>query len=189
MHKITIVSLLAVAALTTGNISFAQDEHKAPDTPKAVEPAPHFYHVVFLVQELGSDGKPNNGRSYTTTVSTDPRGPVDSIRTNARIPVVTSISKSASGEESSAQFQFMEIGVNFEVRQVQEVGRELSMQIKADVSGLFPSSDSRIQQPVVRHNQWDSPALIPIGKPTVIFTSDALDSKGSIQVVVTATPL
>src|SRR5258708_4048175 len=186
MHKITIVSLLALAALATGNISFAQDERKASDTPKAVEPAPHFYHVVFLVQELGPDGKPNNGRSYTTTVSADPRVPTDSIRTNARIPVVTSISKTANGEENATQFQFMDIGVNFDVRQVQEVGRELSMQIKTDVSSLFPSSDSRLQQTVVRHNQWESPVLIPIGKPTVSFTSDALNSKDAMQVVVTA---
>jgi hypothetical protein len=31
--------------------------------------------------------------------------------------------------------------------------------------------------------------LIPIGKPSVVFTSDSLDNKGSMQLVVTATPL
>src|SRR6266568_3671472 len=105
MHKITIVSLLALAALATGNISFAQDEHKVADKPKTVEPAPHFYHVVFMVQELGADGKATNSRSYTTTVLTGASERMNSIRTNSRIPVATNFAKSSSGEESPAQFQ------------------------------------------------------------------------------------
>jgi hypothetical protein len=36
---------------------------------------------------------------------------------------------------------------------------------------------------------WDAPVLIPIGKPTVVFSSDALESKGGMQLVVTATLL
>jgi hypothetical protein len=33
---------------------------------------------------------------------------------------------------------------------------------------------------------WDSIVLVTIGKPTVVFSSDDLDSKGKMQVEVTA---
>jgi hypothetical protein len=188
MHKSTIFSLLALATLAAGPITFAQNEHKVADTPKVVEPAPHFYHVVFMVQELGADGKPTNSRSYSTTVLTAYDRMI-SIRANFRVPVATFSAKSSSGEETPTQFQFMDIGVNFDIREVREVGRDLTLGIRADISSIFPSSDPKIKQPVVRHDQWEAPVLIPIGKPTTIFSSDALDSRGSMQIVATATQL
>lgn len=189
MHKSTIFSLLALATLATGSINFAQSEHKVADTPKAVEPAPHFYHMALMVQELGADGKTTNSRSYSTTVLTGAYDHMISIRANFRVPVATFSAKSSSGEETPTQFQFMDIGVNFDIREVREVGRDLTLGIRADISSLFPSSDPKIKQPVVRHDQWEAPVLIPIGKPTTIFSSDNLDSKGSMQIVVTATQL
>ncbi len=44
-----------------------------------------------------------------------------------------------------------------------------------------------VGEPVIRQNVWDSTVLVPIGKPTVVFSSDDLDSKGKMQVEVTAT--
>jgi hypothetical protein len=42
---------------------------------------------------------------------------------------------------------------------------------------------------VIRQNTWVGPVVIPVGKPTVVFSSDALESKGGMQVSVTATLL
>ena len=39
---------------------------------------------------------------------------------------------------------------------------------------------------MVRQNKWDSTVLIPIGKATVVYSADDLDSKGKMQVEVTA---
>jgi hypothetical protein len=50
-------------------------------------------------------------------------------------------------------------------------------------------SETKVHQPTIRQNRWQAVVLIPIGQPTVVFTSDALDSKGSMQLVVTATRL
>jgi hypothetical protein len=43
--------------------------------------------------------------------------------------------------------------------------------------------------PVIRQSLWQGSVVIPIGKPTVAFSSDTVDSKGGMQLVVTATPL
>lgn len=42
---------------------------------------------------------------------------------------------------------------------------------------------------MISQNTWQSRVLVPIGKRTVVFTSDSLDSKGSTRVVVTVTPV
>jgi len=54
---------------------------------------------------------------------------------------------------------------------------------------MAATADQSVHQPVVRQNKWQAAVLIPVGKPTVVFTSDALDSKGTMQLVVTATSL
>jgi hypothetical protein len=42
---------------------------------------------------------------------------------------------------------------------------------------------------VIRQNSWQASVLIPVGKPTVVFSSDALENKGGMQVSMTATRL
>ena len=91
------------------------------------------------------------------------------------------------------QYQYLDVGVNIDTREVREVGHQLGMLLKAEVSSLAEtstlSSSALISDPVIRQNSWQAPVRIPVGKPTVVFKSDSLDSKGSLQVTVTATPL
>ncbi len=68
-------------------------------------------------------------------------------------------------------------------------GASCHSNLVADVSSVATTNDASLHQPVIRQNKWQASVLIPIGKATVVFTSDSLDSKGSMQVVVTATPL
>jgi len=64
---------------------------------------------------------------------------------------------------------------------------------KPEISALTETAPSTasglMNDPVIRQNSWQASVLIPIGKPTVVFSSDALDSKGGMHFVVTATPL
>jgi hypothetical protein len=141
---------------------------------------------------MGTDGKPTNSRSYTATVSTDSRDDRStSIRTGSRIPVPTGSSSSGNDSQALAntQFQYVDVGVNIDARRAHQTGRELSLDLVADVTSVASTNDARIHQPVIRQNKWQASVLIPIGKSAVVFTSDSLDSKGSMQVVVTATPL
>jgi hypothetical protein len=91
------------------------------------------------------------------------------------------------------QYQYLDVGVSIETRNVHEIGRQLAVQLKAEVSSLADSAPSSVSKlpndPVIRQNMWQASVIIPVGKPTVVFSSDALDSKVSMQLLVSATPL
>lgn len=190
MRKIVISSFLLLT-LAFADHAIAQDEQpKASENAKQAEPPVHYYHLDFVVQEVGENGKPVNSRSYSCTVSTA-RGEQDSVRIGSRVPVATGPASSGS-EPVNVQYQFEDVGVNFDVRQVQEVGSKLAMHLGAEVTGTGPGvhiGSGSFAVPVKYNNKWQTPALIPIGKATVVFTSDDIDSKGGMQVVVTATLL
>ncbi len=186
MRKITLICSLFILAMSLGQRSLAQQSSNPQEAAKAPDGPARFYHLEFVVREIGEDGKPRNSRSYTTMVSTDIHDREMSIRTNSKIPVLTS----ENGPQSPAQFQYQDVGVNIDVRRTHEVDRQLSLDLVAVVSSVASASDiAGTRQPVFRENKWQASVLIPIGKPAVVFTSDSLDSKGSMQVVVTATPL
>jgi hypothetical protein len=200
MRKIAIYCCLLLLVPAFGHIATAQDTsknadtQKAEDTAKAAEAAKapaHYYHLEFVVQELGADGKPVNSRSYDSTVSTDRSECCASIRTGSRVPIITGANATAAGiEKQTLQYQYIDVGVNVDARYAHEVGHQLAMHLTVEVSNLAESqSSANPADPVVRENKWDAPVLIPIGKPTIVFKSEDLNSKGSMQVVVTATLL
>jgi len=187
MRKTILIWCLLLASAAVVPPAYAQDASQPAETAKAPEPPAHYYRLEIVVQELGADGKPTNSRSYTTTVSTDSHEAQSSIRTGSKIPIASS--SSSSGHESNTQFQYVDVGVNIDARRTREIGRQLSIDLTADVSSVASASDLVLHQPIVRQNRWQAVVLIAIGKPTVVFTSDSLDSKGSMQLVATATPL
>lgn len=68
--------------------------------------------------------------------------------------------------------------------------RQLSIDIKAEITSSGTTAEiANVHEPVIRQNSWKSVVLIPVRKATTIFTSDSLDSTGSMLVVVTATPI
>jgi hypothetical protein len=190
MRKLAFNLCLLLLTVFCGRTIFAQESSQTPPPAKAAEAPVHFFHLLFVVQEVGPDGKPINSRSYTTTVSTDPREQGTSIRTSSRIPVVTA--SFSSGDDKSpvnTQYQYFDIGVNIDTRNTREIGRRLALHITADVNALATPRDEHLHQPTIRDNKWQATVLIPLDKPTVVFTSDSLDNKGSMQMVVTATSL
>jgi hypothetical protein len=186
MRKFALVCCFGILTMPFGLRTLAQESSNLQEAAKVPDGPARFYHLEFVVREIGEDGKPRNSRSYTTMVSTDVHDREMSIRTNSKIPVLTS----ENGPQSPAQFQYQDVGVNIDVRKTHEVDRQLSLDLVAVVSSVASASDiAGTREPVFRENKWQASVLIPIGKPAVVFTSDSLDSKGSMQVVVTATPL
>ena len=43
--------------------------------------------------------------------------------------------------------------------------------------------------PMIRQNRWTSNVVVPLKKPTVIFSSDDLTTKHQMQLELTATPI
>ena len=180
MRKMILFASLLLASLSC--IPASAQDNQSPQPTDKTSAAAHYFHLIFAVQELGTDGKPINSRSYTTTVSTDRRD--SSIRTTSQVPVPTGI---VAG--NNTQYTFVDVGINFDVHEVSEIGHQLALHVKAEVNSYLPAEKPADITAVRRHNQWESSLLIPIGKPTVIFTSDALDGKGAVQVVATVTPI
>jgi hypothetical protein len=196
MRKIAI-SCVLLLTLPFAARAFAQSDQqapsKAPEAAKAPEPPAHYYHLDLVVKEIGEDGKPTNSRTYSCTVSTA-RNERDQVRIGSRVPIATgSFMTNSANAQVNTQFQYQDVGVSFDVSDVREVGNKLAMDLHAAISGVGANvrfgGENGITEPIVRQNVWQAPVLISTGKPTVVFTSDDTDSKGGMQVVVTATPL
>ena len=189
MRKLIISGFLFLTLSFAGRV-FAQDT--SPASAKAPEPAVHYYHLDFVVQELSEDGKPTNSRNYSCTVSTV-RDEHDSIRVGARVPMLTGSYSSAGNGPATPDFSYQNLNVNFDASNAHEVGNKLAINLRAEISILASSlhvgGPNGPERFVTRQNTSSTLALLAIGKPTVVLTSDNIDSKGGMQVVVTATLL
>lgn len=184
--KALIFAVAAVAVAATGLP--AQESADQPSKAAGPRPPDHYYKLNLAVEETNDAGKIVNARTFIATVETMP-GPTQSIRTGDRVPVEMG---------SPAVWQYMDLGVDFDISGVKECGADLCFRLGANVSSFatpMPSNSTETQssgggasnRPVVRQNKWDSGLLIPIGKPTVVFSADDLQGKGKMQVEVTAT--
>lgn len=197
MRKIAICSFLLLTLPFAGRV-FAQDQpqapgaSKAPETAKAPEPPVHYYHLDFVVRELDENGKAANSRRYSCTVSTSPKE-YDRVRAGSRVPVATGSDDAKGNQSMNTQVAYQDVGVNFDVSRLREMGNKLAMNLEAEISSLASTRHfggaNGFDEPVFRQNRWETPVLIPLDKPTVVFTSDDIDSKGGMQVEVTATLL
>ena len=196
MRRIALVCYVVISASAFGRFVYAQDDAKTNAArqqetgPKAPEPPAHYYRLDFVVQEIGADGKPVNSRSYSTDVNTRPHGDTSMIKTGSRIPIMVGGPATSGGEKHfDINYQYIDVGVNLSAGDVHEVGHLLAIFLKAEVSSLGTASANATSDPVIRQNTRVGPVVIPVGKPTVVFSSDALESKGGMQVSVTATLL
>lgn len=187
MRKTIVAICMLLVSLSCVPASRAQNDN--PHATAGAQATPHFYRLKLVVEELDEAGKITNSRSYSTDASTKEESR-PSIRAQSRVPYIANIY--ADGKKST---QYYDVGANFDIHAVTEVGGQFAFSINADISSyafmttLQGDAGLTIQSPYIRHNQWGATPLIAINKPTVIFTSDAVDGKGSMQVVATATPI
>ena len=160
---------LLISVLIAGTC-FAQTEKK--------DEQQKFYHLDFVVKEVDG-GKVINSRSYSTMISTGAHPFPDEIRTGNKVPY-----------QSGNSTQYIDVGVNFDFRQAREVENQLAVNVSAEVSNLAPGqTPGSGPLPLLRQNKWSSDVILPLRKPTVIFSSDDPSSTHKIQVEVTATPI
>jgi hypothetical protein len=180
MRKFALVCSLLIIAMGFVPAISAQESAKAPESAKATPPA-HYYHLDFVIEELNSDGRLTNSRTFSTSVSTDPKS-WTSIRTGSKVPVATS-------QAAESQINWMDLGVNVDVHNAHEIDRQLALDVSTEFSSVATPNSSDVHRPIIRSNRWQASLLIPVGKSTVAFTSDSLESKGSTRVLVTATQI
>lgn len=157
--------------------TFAQQEIKTVESPA------HYYRLTYSVQEVGETGKVTNSRTYATAIATG-NGPSAQIRIGDKVPVLT--------EREKGEVQYIDVGVNIDSIRALEVDNKLALSVTAEISSTIkntvPTATSEsISLPIIRSNKWSANVLVPIGKPTVIFSSDNLQDTGKVQIELTAT--
>lgn len=162
-------TLLLAILMTAG--CFAQTEPAKPQPPEK-----KYFHLDVVVKEL-EGGKVINSRAYAMTVATDER---TSVRTGGRIPITRRTSA------NTIENTFQDIGTNIDCLNVREIQNQLVLVVMAEVTTIFNEPDAG---PVVRNLRWNSPVMIPLRKPTTVFSSDDATSKRQMQLEITASPI
>jgi hypothetical protein len=192
MRKTTVFCCLLVLGLIAVQRVPAQqsiENAKPQDTVRQADPPIHFYRLDLVLEQVDSNGKVTNSRSYSTTISTAHGDANAEIRTGGRIPIATGAFEANGGK--STQWQYQDVGVNIDARNARDVAGKLSLYLAADVTSVADAKESNGMnyQPVIEQNKWQGQVLIPIGKATPVFSSDDIRSKGAMRLLVTATLL
>jgi len=91
---------------------------------------------------------------------------------------------------SDGKTTYIDVGVNIDCRNVQPVKNDLLLTVAADISSIQgQESATKSGEPVILQNKWNSEVVIPLGKPTTIFSSDEVTSRRTMQLELTATPI
>jgi hypothetical protein len=86
-------------------------------------------------------------------------------------------------------FQYIDMGVNIDCRAIKEEDRGLSLYVSATITSMPVDPATPSPSPTVRNNTWSSTIIVPLKKPTLIFSSDDPMSKRQMQLELTATPI
>lgn len=183
---------LIPAIAMPGRAQESSSSSNAASRKDATASPAHFYRLDYVLEELDSAGKLVNSRSFSTTVSSA-KSPFLSgtIVVGTRVPIATGSTPSKDGSDKfSTQITYIDVGVKITTRDVHDDGNGLSFNLTAELASLTtPVVLGGVSEPVIRQHTWSGDVLVPIGKRTVVFTSDSLDDKGSTRVVVTARPI
>ena len=138
------------------------------------EPA-KFYKLEFVVKEVEGT-KVLNSRAYSMVAGTG--NSKSEIRAGSRV-------RYAVGQGPSSNYQVADVGVNIDAIHIEQVQNRLSFVLAAEINSLGedPSSSAG---PAIRSNRWNSEVIVPLNKPTVVVSSDTLDSKTKMQIELTA---
>lgn len=182
------VCVLALATVACFGQSKPSDE--GSKTATAQNDGRH-YQMVFIAKEV-EDGKVVNARRYETDISfAGPDGGFGMIKAGRKIPVATGSYDISGKLGQETQFTYLDVGVNVDIRHARLEGDRVSLEAKVEVSGVdpVPPDSTHPADPIVRQNVWTSHVTVPLGKPTVIFSSDDVSSKRTTQIELTVTPV
>lgn len=187
IRRLTSSTLFLAVVLTLCCAASAQ-ESVVKDTASS---GPSVRHLLrFVVKEV-EGGKVINSREYSTYLagaSKETAG-TSSIRTGSKVPIPVSYETGKSSITSSTQIQYIDVGVNIDVRGDRVEDGKLYCFIKAEITSIDTSAnaESNTFPKVVRQNLWSSPIFAPLGKPITLFSSDDVASKRTMQLELTAT--
>ncbi|WP_157466533.1 hypothetical protein [Edaphobacter aggregans] len=186
MRWMAMAAILATAVQGRG-----QSAGKGAETPSQLAPAQPVaqsepaqdergFQLTFTARELDENGKVVNARKYDTMTTTESSkwGGTSNIRAGARVPIST----------GANSFTYLDLGANFDVSRVRIVkGNRLAMQVSAEISSFDATRTEA--NPTIQQNRWGGDVEVPIGGRKVIFSSDDLSSKKTLQIELAVTPV
>jgi hypothetical protein len=168
------VAVIGTAMSGHGQESGKKEAGSGPVTA-AQQPDERTFIVSFVARELDENGKVVNSRRYDTMAGARPGRA--SIRTGGRLPIAV------TGKGGANEVTYVDVGVSFDVANPQIVGgNRLAMAVSAEISSLDPATVNAANQPTIRQNRWTGDVEVPIGGHRVIFSSDDLGSKRTMQI-------
>jgi hypothetical protein len=155
-----------------------------------LKPSPA-YHLDFALNELDS-GKKINTRQYAMDLIAERQGDPGYIRDLGRGKELK-IGTRVPVESEPGKYQYIDIGTSVWC-QLKEDDAGLSMDARAEVSGLVPRTETDLYHsntgaPILRQLQIQSSTAVALGKLTTLGTVDDPDSKRQYQLEVTVTKL
>ena len=79
------------------------------------------------------------------------------------------------------------MGVGIDCHDLELAGDQLSLRVTANVDSVATTEQKNAHQPIIRSNRWDAWVLVPLNKPTVIFSSDDPFSTHKVELQLKAT--
>jgi hypothetical protein len=170
MNNLTVfASVLVLCA------SSATAQESKPEAPAASSAPRHYYKLNYVLKE-SDEGRVINQRNFSMSASSEGTS-WRSLRAGSRLPLAGTNPKDVN---------YIDVGVNIDTR-LQDAGDGLAMDVTAEISSAGTESNAGAP-PVIRQVKVRSEALVPIAKPTVLFSADDPASRHRFELEVTATP-
>jgi hypothetical protein len=173
MIKWTFLLTVALLTFVPTLLLSQQTANSVPETASTQQPSmpAHYYRLNFVLRER-NDGQVLSERSYSLGVANAGAFERDwwSLRAGTKVP--------AGGN-------YVDVGINIDVRSL-EVGSELQLRVKADISSLPTDAGStNTALPTLRQMRVEEVVLVPVGKATIIFVGEDPNSKHRFELEVT----
>ena len=166
--QVAYLKIVVICALLWPTFALAQEKPPAPE--------PAHYKLTFRLMQANSDGKITNSRIYSIIVAaTAGSQRPQSIRTGDRIPAANN---------------YIDVGTNIDTNDVRLTDQTLSLRVDVESSSaLKTDTTGNGGLPLIRRTTWGSQVVVPLSKPTVIFTADNVSDTGKTELELTATEI
>jgi hypothetical protein len=146
-----------------------------------------YFRLTFRVLNVSPEGKVMDSHSYIEVIATGPKSlPYSSVRTRDSVPVGCA---TAGNPPDCPPSQFADTGTDIDVQHIEIIGQTLRLYVSANISTLSFKPPASPKYPIHRSTKWASYVIVPINKPTLIFSADNSADRGKTELELMAVPI
>jgi hypothetical protein len=174
VKRIKTAFMLLIVVLTCGATALLHAQQ--PDASLDASPT-RYFRLDFRVLQVSPDGKIADSRSYSEMVVSGPKShSPSSLRAQDRVPV----------HLPQNEVQYENAGADIDVKNIEVSGEMLRLDVTANVSAVAPTAPDAPLSLLTRQTNWSSDVSVPIGKPTIVLSSDNDTDHGKTELELTA---